>query len=59
MQIGIVGLPYSGKSTLFQTITKTHQDPNALSRGEAQHGVVKVPDQRLEELTAIFNPKRR
>ena len=28
MQIGIVGLPFSGKSTLFQAITRTHLDPS-------------------------------
>ena len=32
MQIGIVGLPFSGKSTLFQTITKTHIDAAALAK---------------------------
>ena len=44
MQIGIVGLPFCGKSTLFQTITKTHLDPSALSKTEAHHAIVKVPD---------------
>jgi GTP-binding protein YchF len=58
MQIGIVGLPYSGKSTLFQTITKTHLDPTALARAEAHHAVVKVPDIRLEKLSTLFSPKR-
>ncbi len=57
MQIGIVGLPYSGKSTLFQAITRTHLDPSALTRAEAHLGVVKVPDGRLEKLSAIFSPK--
>jgi ribosome-binding ATPase len=59
MQIGIVGLPYSGKSTLFQTLTKTHHDPSVLARGETLQGVVKVPDKRLDELTAMFNPKKK
>jgi len=58
MQIGIVGLPFSGKSTLFQAITRTHLDPAALTRGEAHHGVVKVPDARLTRLTELFSPKR-
>jgi hypothetical protein len=58
MQIGIVGLPFSGKSTLFQTITKTHLDAAALTKAEAHHAVVKVPDARLERLAAIFSPKR-
>jgi hypothetical protein len=58
MQIGIVGLPFSGKSTLFQTITRTHIDETASGRAEAHHGMVKVPDQRLTKLTELFSPKR-
>lgn len=58
MQIGIVGLPFSGKSTLFQAITRTHIDPASLSRGEAHQGVVKVPDVRLDKLTEFFSPKK-
>ncbi|HUL44800.1 MAG TPA: redox-regulated ATPase YchF [Bacteroidota bacterium] len=58
MQIGIVGLPFSGKSTLFQTITKTHLDPSALSKGETHRAVVKVPDARLDKCAEIFFPKR-
>lgn len=57
MQIGIVGLPFSGKSTLFQTITKTHLDPSALTRAEAHHAIVKVPDARLSKCSDIFSPK--
>lgn len=60
MEIGVIGLPRSGKTTVF----------NALTRGEAQTGsyssaasapnlgVVKVPDVRLDRLTALLNPKR-
>jgi GTP-binding protein YchF len=57
MQIGIVGLPFCGKSTLFQTITKTHLDPSVLSKVEAHHAIVKVPDARLDKCTEIFSPK--
>jgi GTP-binding protein YchF len=57
MQIGIVGLPFSGKSTLFQTITKTHLDPSVLSKAEAHHAIVRVPDSRLDKLSALFSPK--
>ena len=58
MQIGIVGLPFSGKSTLFQTITRTHLDPATLARAEAHQAIVKVPDVRLQKLSEIFSPKR-
>ncbi len=57
MQIGIVGLPFSGKSTLYQTITKTHLDASALAKVETHHAVVKIPDQRLDKLSALFSPK--
>jgi len=57
MQIGIVGLPFSGKSTLYQTITKTHLDPSTLAKSEAHHAVVKVPDKRLDSCASIFHPK--
>ncbi|MGA2622690.1 MAG: redox-regulated ATPase YchF [Bacteroidota bacterium] len=57
MQIGIVGLPFSGKSTLFQTITGMHLDPSALTKAEAHHAIVKVPDARLDRLSALFSPK--
>lgn len=57
MQIGIVGLPFSGKSTLFQAATRTRIDPALLARAEARHAIVKVPDPRLKKLSALFSPK--
>ncbi len=59
MQIGIVGLPFSGKSTLFQTITKTYIDRAALAKTESHQSIIKVPDKRLDKLTEIFNPKKK
>lgn len=57
MQIGIVGLPFSGKSTLFQAVTRARLDSVALSRAEAHRGVVKIPDKRLDRLVEIFSPR--
>jgi hypothetical protein len=57
MQIGIVGLPYSGKSTLFQTITRVHLDPSTLAKVETHRAIVRVPDERLERLSQIFAPQ--
>ncbi|HET7706848.1 MAG TPA: redox-regulated ATPase YchF [Thermoanaerobaculia bacterium] len=57
MQLGIVGLPFSGKTTLFQAITKTHLDAAAIAKTDAHIGVVKVPDPRLDRCAALFSPK--
>jgi GTP-binding protein YchF len=57
MQLGIVGLPFSGKSTLFQAVTGTHLDPAAAAKTEAHLGVAKVPDARLGRCATIFSPK--
>jgi len=58
MQLGIVGLPFSGKSTLFQAVTRTHLDPAAAAKTEAHLGIAKVPDPRLDRCAEIFNPKK-
>ena len=57
MQLGIVGLPFSGKSTLFQAITRTHLDSAAMAKREAHVAIVRVPDERLDRCSAIFSPK--
>ncbi len=58
MQIGLVGLQYSGKTTLFNTIAKI--EPSEINTGseETSIEVVKVPDERLDKLTELFNPKK-
>ena len=57
MQLGIVGLPFSGKSTLFQALTRTHLDSAAIAKKEAHIAIVRVPDERLDRCSAIFSPK--
>ncbi len=59
MQIGIVGLSYSGKTTFFQTLTETHLDINALQKREPNQAIVKVTDPRLDWFTELFNPKKK
>ena len=60
MKIGIVGLPFSGKSTLFNALTGSAVSTasHAIGKVEAQHAVVKVPDNRLDRLYQIFKPKK-
>ncbi|HOJ37648.1 MAG TPA: redox-regulated ATPase YchF [Ignavibacteriales bacterium] len=58
MQIGIIGLQYSGKTTLFHTLIKSEITEN-LSTDKVNVGVVKVPDERLDKLTKIFNPTKQ
>lgn len=59
MQIGLTGLPYSGKTTFFQTITETHLDQNSLQKRDANIAIVKVLDERLDKFTEIFQPKKK
>src|ERR1041385_7864636 len=57
MKSGIIGLPQVGKSSLFKILTKAHVSEHANPR-EAHLGVAKVPDERLDKLSALFNPKK-
>ncbi len=59
MQIGLVGLQYSGKTTLFKTISDSGTHGSQTQKEEASIEVVKVPDERLNELSKIFNPKKQ
>jgi GTP-binding protein YchF len=59
MEIGIIGLPKSGKTTVFNALTRGKAQTDAYSSALAPNiGVVKVPDPRLETLTKILKPKR-
>src|SRR4051812_39423405 len=58
MQIAIVGLAGSGKTTVFNTLTRGHAETGGFGGMELHVGVVKVPDERLDRLPAIFKPKK-
>jgi ribosome-binding ATPase len=58
MQIAIVGLAGSGKTTVFNTLTRGHAETGGFGGLELHVGAVKVPDERLERLAEIFKPKK-
>ena len=58
MQIAIVGLAGSGKTTVFNTLTRGHVQTGGYGGMELHVGTVKVPDERLDRLAEIFKPKK-
>jgi GTP-binding protein YchF len=58
MQIAIVGLAGSGKTTVFNTLTRGHAETGGYGGVTLNVGVVKVPDDRLDRLAEIFKPKK-
>ena len=50
LRAGLIGLPSSGKTTLFQLLTSAREAPRTHGRAEANVGVSRVPDERLEEV---------
>ena len=59
MEIGIVGLQYSGKTTIFSTLLQHKSSDSGGGKESAERGIVKVPDERLDKLTEIINPKKQ
>lgn len=59
MEIGIIGLPKSGKTTIFNALTKGKLGTSVHSISPVSNvGVVKVPDPRLYKLSEVLKPKR-
>jgi GTP-binding protein YchF len=57
MKTGIIGLPQVGKTSLFKILTKARLEERSHSRQE-HIGVARVPDERLEKLSALYSPKK-
>ena len=58
MQIGIAGLPGAGKTTLFNALAHQHASVGGYAGAEPNLAVVKVPDERLDGLSALFEPRK-
>lgn len=58
LHAGLIGFPASGRSTLFQLLTSAREAHRPAGRSDANVGVSRVPDARLDKLTALFNPKK-
>ncbi|MDH5506504.1 MAG: redox-regulated ATPase YchF [Anaerolineae bacterium] len=58
MRLGIIGLPQSGKTTIFNALTRGDQPTTMSGRMEVHNAVVPVPDPRVDRLAEIYNPKK-
>jgi ribosome-binding ATPase len=58
LRAGLIGFPSSGKTALFQLLTSARDAPRSGGKQEANVGVARVPDDRLDKLTVLFNPKK-
>ena len=58
LRAALIGFPSSGKTTLFQLMTSVKETAGAHGKAEIQVGIAKVPDERLDRLTALFKPKK-
>ncbi len=58
MEIGIVGLPQVGKTTLFNLLTQAGASTGFGNKDKANVGVANVPDERIDYLAGIYKPKK-
>ncbi len=58
MHVTLVGLPLSGKTTVFNALTGQAAATGAAGRPESRVAVVKVPDARLHDLADLFHPRK-
>jgi len=57
LRAALIGFPFSGKTTLFQLMTSARDAPRG--KGDVNIGISRVPDARLDALTAMYNPRKR
>jgi ribosome-binding ATPase len=56
LRAALIGISSSGKTTLFQLMTSARESPRG--RSDVNIGISKVPDARLDALTAMYNPRK-
>jgi len=56
MKLGIIGLPQSGKSTVFEALTKNM--PDMTHKGENRISTIRVPDSRIDILSEMYRPQK-
>ncbi|HET6923262.1 MAG TPA: GTPase, partial [Anaeromyxobacteraceae bacterium] len=56
MKAGLVGYARSGKTTLFNALTGLHKV--GAGKPQVNLGAIKVPDPRIDALTAVFKPRK-
>jgi GTP-binding protein YchF len=56
MKLGIIGLPQSGKSTVFEALTKNISE--TAHKGEDRIGTIRVPDSRIDVLSEMYEPQK-
>ena len=57
-ELGIIGYERSGKTSLFNAVTGGQHPVGFNTHEDAHLGVVKVPDDRLDQLSALYRPKK-
>lgn len=58
MQLGFIGIKLSGKSTLFELLTRDKYETVHSGIAEYRRGQVTVPDERIDRLSEIYQPKK-
>jgi ribosome-binding ATPase len=59
VKIGLLGLPKSGKTTLFNALTKSHAKTDSFgTKVEPNIAIVEVADERVDRLSAMYKPKK-
>ena len=56
MKLGIIGLPQSGKATVFEALTKSTSD--LTHKGENRISTIRVPDSRIDKLSEMYRPQK-